>query len=328
LSDEELVVKYKRKWYENEHIKFYAIPREAAKRGTTHMADLVGIRCECGEPMAMRLTLSTRTPNYHRIIANCKRGNCGCLRWVDQLYREGVPLVLKLTDNPNTDEYFQLGMDWICKHQAKKEKVKIVENEASSSMTSNEVRTNERESEQAKVQMVNRALANVTETTSRVNGSMEKGGSFQEAVDEARHAVCKLLDAFCAVNEEEVGARKVNDTQPELIQEGELVGMEADDQQSMEEDRHETVTHQDTPYPKQSEIESGDEELDGLNEGTPMIGPLEDDVKIGRECLAPDDRYYKVLVERLNRVESANSFLLIRVEELERRLQQFPPMTG
>ena len=117
LTDEVLVEKYKAVWYQNEVITFYAIPREASRKGSSHIADLVGAQCQCGVDLAMRLVMAPRTPNFHRLIANCKMGNCDTLRWVDQLYRRGVPLILKLTDNPNTDEYFQMGMDWILKHQ-------------------------------------------------------------------------------------------------------------------------------------------------------------------------------------------------------------------
>ena len=67
LTDEMLVEKYKAVWYENEVITFYAIPREASMRGTSHIADLVGAKCQCGEDLAMRLVMAPRTPNFHRL---------------------------------------------------------------------------------------------------------------------------------------------------------------------------------------------------------------------------------------------------------------------
>ena len=96
-------------------------------------------------------------------------------------------MILKLTDNFNTDEYFQMGMDWILKHQKHKKKL-----EARGSSPKKRGVTYQSELKLApkeEMSVVDEAVARVAQATANIKGARSAGVPWENIMSDTEQAV-------------------------------------------------------------------------------------------------------------------------------------------
>ena len=54
------------------------------------------------------------------MVANCRYSKCKSYRWLDEINKQKIEIVLKPTRNPNRDEYLKRGMDWVLQNHREK----------------------------------------------------------------------------------------------------------------------------------------------------------------------------------------------------------------
>ena len=120
LTDEQISRGSKSLLIGNGLMNIYSINRTAEQFGSAHIADLVGVHCECGLNYALRITVNPNSVFLGRMVANCRYSKCKSYRWLDEINKQRIEIVLKPTRNPNRDEYLKRGMDWVLQNHREK----------------------------------------------------------------------------------------------------------------------------------------------------------------------------------------------------------------